>query len=220
MRYRIWPPCYNGLHVAQAQDASFEAIPGTSRTLLSLGNLDASAQAAMREFADEDDANINSDDDDDDDDDDDELLNQLRSTEGHQGTDQTNFDEDDTTDAMDAIHEFVEEHEANHADSINISNEELTRDAVSKTFDGFEDEDVQQDDGWVDEQKSETLETERNKMESEMATRLISSGAKIVGKHFLQIADDSIAETWVALNVQMHYAISISTLIVVMVNIW
>ena len=141
------------------------------------------------------------DDDDDDDDDNDGLIQQLKSSaaDAPGGADmQSGIEDEDHPIGM--INELVEGFEESHSSDANCSASELAKRATAKCFHPEEaDADADDTDQWVSDQKGETLEQARERIETEIASRALASGAKIRGPALLTIAEEHIAEPWLRL---------------------
>ena len=130
-----------------------------------------------------------------------DIVNKLKVSTG-QGSERDQDQEgSDDDECLDELYELMEKYEAeNSSTSIQISPESepndkrLAREAASHCF-STDDELTRDGDPWVQEQQAETLEKEQTKVETELATKILSKGIKIQGKTFMKIAEQAVAES-------------------------
>ena len=191
-------------------------VEDTAHQLLVLTSLDTKTKSELKKLSksssnksadgdsDEDEEDDDDDDDEDngsDDDDNDGLIQQLKSSaaDAPGGADmQSGIEDEDHPIGM--INELVEGFEESHSSDANCSESELAKRATAKCFHPEEAEaDADDTDQWVSDQKGETLEQARERIETEIASRALASGAKIRGPALLTIAEEQIAEPWLRL---------------------
>lgn len=102
---------------------------------------------------------------------------------------------DDVDDALEELREMMENYEERqHAHSNDGSDEGIARQAASELI--HDDGAVEHtNDQWAEEQKTETSEAQRSRVEMEVASKLLTSGVKVQGQQFLQIAENAMAES-------------------------
>lgn len=128
-----------------------------------------------------------------------DVVNKLKaSTAQGMECDQEESDDDDD-DCLDELYELMEKYEAENS-SVQLSpdsdphDKRLAREVASNCF-STDDDEITIDDPWVQEQQAETLEKEQAKVETELATKILSKGIKIQGRTFMQIAEQAVAES-------------------------
>lgn len=192
------------------QDGTLEVIDGATSTLVSLSSVDLDTQDALKKMSQDDSDEDGSNDTDtdtandecegEDSDHEDDIMEGIfpndQSGSRSSGQDcKTNndADDDDNDGHFDMVSEFVENFEANQSSTADSSDKVLAAEAVAESFSNMDD--YEDDKTWVAEQIQETMEKERDRVEIEIASTALSSGAKIEGNKILQIAQEVLAET-------------------------
>lgn len=128
----------------------------------------------------------------------DDFFNLIRPRPSRNVDDDGFSDDDESEDyedrALEVFGGLMEQHEANHSSSLE-SEQELARDVGSEEYHAADElNGIQPEDDWTIEQKKDTLEVERNRMETELVQNALQKGVPVQGKHFYQVANDALQE--------------------------
>lgn len=100
--------------------------------------------------------------------------------------------------SFDCAQEMIEQYEEHHAGASETSESELARGAAAQCFhadEAVDDQGALDQDAWANEQEQEVMESERTKLEVELATRALSTGQKVAGSSLLEIAQSEMMDS-------------------------
>ena len=180
-----------------AQDGSVKVIDGSAQTALVL-RLSAASKSALEQYAEDGEGGKQTQDPSTTD-----LAEQLNEPGPNSDDDDDDEDsgDDDCLDELREIMEAYDEQNVSHVSASTVSGSEdrehqrhLAQQAAGECLidDGVPDK---LDNQWASEQKSETLDAERSRVESEVATKVLEKGVNIQGKAFLKIAQSEMADS-------------------------
>ena len=127
-----------------------------------------------------------------------QIMKEFQASREQPGANLDDPDQDEAgeeEEVIEAIYHLMECHEAGQA-SLAQSDADLAREVADTECNTGMEPGIDEDESWTNEQEKETMELERARSESELALRVLNRGDKIQGKHFVDVANKELAETW------------------------
>ena len=136
-----------------------------------------------------------------------DFLKSMYAERAQGEREESESDADEQDEVLEALGGLTEQYEAN-ASSFSGTDADLAAEVASQEYHAASEfNGMELEESWTAEQKAETLEVERARIEHGMVQSAIEKGVALQGKHFVRVAEGELADPWFIFDVRKLYSV-------------